>query len=110
MMKLLKNKHACIGITANLIFFKYIYILFTCLECFYMYDANDLDKNEKVELTYIFFALLVPLGISNIYSYIALRKQEKPKWLITLNLAISIAFTFFTSFCFIVLFILYVCI
>ncbi|PEA55046.1 hypothetical protein CON64_10225 [Bacillus pseudomycoides] len=107
-MKLLQNKHACIGITANLIFFKYLYIFLTCLECFYMYDANDLDKSEKVELTYIFFALLVPLGISNIYSYIALRKQEKPKWLITTNLAISITFTFFTSFWYITIFIIYV--
>lgn len=71
-----------------------------------MYDANDLHKSDKVELTYVFFALLVPLGISNIYSYIALQKQEKPKWLITLNLAISIIFTFFTSLGFI--FILYV--
>lgn len=101
-MKILQNKKVCIAIGANIMFCitLYIYLVYSS-EFLYIHYGSDLQKGIEVELTYIFFALLVPLMISVIFSSISLRKKEGWKGVLTFNFFFSIFFMFFTSIWFI---------
>ncbi|MCQ6530494.1 hypothetical protein [Bacillus mycoides] len=91
-MSILRGKPTCVAIGANIIFCIDLYIYIAYYNDFIYLDSGNLYRSLGDDITYILYALLVPLGGSIIFSYIAFGKKEDSKGILIFNLCFSIFF------------------
>ncbi|PGM49512.1 hypothetical protein CN947_29010 [Bacillus cereus] len=95
-MKVLKN--SCIAIGANIIFCIALYTYNVYMyEIIYPVPGRFSTEDTIRDLTYIFFAFIIPLTIGIIFSIRALRKEKYLKKLLVLNLVFSLIFLTFAG-------------
>ncbi|PFM62575.1 hypothetical protein COJ48_18970 [Bacillus cereus] len=102
-MKILRSKTTCFAIGMNIVFCIATYIYIAYYNDFIYLDSGNLHRSLGNDITYILYALLVPLGGSIIFSYIALGKKEYSKGILIFNLCFSIFFIIFIGIWFVCL-------
>ncbi|MED0958282.1 hypothetical protein [Bacillus paramycoides] len=95
-MKVLKN--SCIAIGANIIFCIALYIYRVYMDEIINPVPGRYSTEDTIrDLTYIFFAFIIPLTIGVVFSIRALRKEKYIKILLVPNLIFSLIFLTFTG-------------